>query len=132
MELTILGALLGGVLSWLVSHAYYRRAQRDQKEALPDLTSLASEIATLRKSLGTKAASQETISLLHDAERRILATEYRFRSAMQSWIGAFTLLKELVDSRCPSKVREQVNEMDVLMKQMVSIVHKTTEDGPST
>jgi len=123
MELTLVGIVLGGIVSWAVTHAYYRISEKKaaRENPLGLLEQVSSDIEAIKRSLVRQSPSDLALA---EALRRSLDqidhVKYVFRAALQNWFSEFTALKLLLQHDDRPTVRDQVSKMDEMMKVMSS------------
>ena len=123
MGLTLIGVVLGAIVSWGITHAYYRISEKKATQESPValLTQVSSDIDALRESLGHRTTPDASLAAsLADTLKQIDHIKYVFRAALQNWFSEFTALKVLLREDKRPAVVAQISQMDDMMKTMAA------------
>ena len=135
MALTLLGIVLGAIVSWGITHTYYRitekKATRENPMAL--LTRVSSDIDVLKRALAEQSPTDPALAAaLRESLKQIDHIKYVFRAALQNWFSEFTALKVLLQDDQRPAIAAKISEMDDMMKAMSSDMKESSDHPDET
>lgn len=138
MELTVIGAIFGGMISWIISHWYYKESVRFAKREnpLPLLEELSNEIRTINEHIKSPSyISPESHRFIKEASDKssllIAKIHHIYRWELQHVINLIDELVSLDKIKTSGKISDIVKELDewakMINKNITSSINPSLE-----
>ena len=121
MWISLFFTLLGGVLSWLITHWYFRITEKRVARENPIhlLERVSADVSVIKQHIETHGPIDPTLRYAIDkSQRSIEHVKYVFRAAIHNWFSEFTSLKYIVKKGDFREIEAQITQMDAMMKSM--------------